>query len=241
MNEPDEPRPAPPDEAKVAALFDGIVGRYDLLNGVLSLGLDRVWRRAAARATVARPGDRALDLGCGTGDLAAALARRGARVTGVDVSAGMLAAAWSRCLPGVDLVRGSAFRLPFRDGAFGSVASAFVLRNLDDLPAAFRELARVTRAGGGLALVDITQPASPAIRWGFDAYFRVAAPALGVMTGRRDAYRYLVRSVAHLPAVTDLCADLRRAGFERARARPLTGGVVTLFTGKRAGGEDADG
>jgi demethylmenaquinone methyltransferase / 2-methoxy-6-polyprenyl-1,4-benzoquinol methylase len=231
----------PPEEAAVATLFDGIVGRYDLLNGILSLGLDRMWRRAAARATAAGPGDRILDLGCGTGDLAAALARRGARVTGVDISAGMLAAARSRGLPGVDLVCGSAFRLPFRHGAFAGVASAFVLRNLDDLAGAFRELARVTRAGGELALVDITAPPSAAIRRGFDAYFRVAAPALGVLTGRRDAYRYLVRSVAHLPAVTDLCADLRRAGFDRVRARPLTGGVVTLFTGTRAGGEDTNG
>jgi demethylmenaquinone methyltransferase/2-methoxy-6-polyprenyl-1,4-benzoquinol methylase len=241
MHEPDPPRPAPPEERAVAEMFDGLAGRYGLLNLILSLGLDRAWRRATARAAAARPGDLVLDLGCGTGDLAAAMARRGVRVVGVDASAGMLAAARTRNVRGVALVRGSGFRLPFRDASFGAVASAFVLRNLDDLPGAFRELARVTRPGGRLALVDITEPPSRALRIGFDAYFRVAAPALGAVSGRPDEYRYLVRSVAHLPPVTDLCAELRRAGFARVRARPLTGGVVTLFTGNRAGGEDVDG
>jgi demethylmenaquinone methyltransferase/2-methoxy-6-polyprenyl-1,4-benzoquinol methylase len=222
-------------------MFDGLAGRYDTLNLILSLGLDRAWRRATARAAAARPGDVVLDLGCGTGDLSAALTRRGVRVVGLDASEGMLAAARARDMRGVDLVRGSAFRLPFRDGAFGAVASAFVLRNLDDRPAAFAELARVTRPGGSLALVDITEPPLRVLRAGFDAYFRVAAPALGVLGGHADEYRYLVRSVAHLPPVTDLCTELRRAGFERVRGRPLTGGVVTLFTGNRVEGEDADG
>jgi demethylmenaquinone methyltransferase/2-methoxy-6-polyprenyl-1,4-benzoquinol methylase len=234
-------QPGPPDESRIAAMFDGLAGRYDALNLILSLGLDRAWRRAAARTAATRPGDVVLDLGCGTGDLSVALVRQGVRVVGVDASAGMLSAAVARALRGVDLVRGSAFRLPFRDGVFGAVASAFVLRNLDDLPAAFAELARVTRPGGRVALLDITEPPWRALRLGFDAYFGVAAPVLGRLSGHPGEYRYLVRSVAHLPPVTDLCADLRRAGFEHVRARSLTGGVVTLFTGKRAEGENADG
>ena len=214
-------------------MFDGVAARYDVVNTVLSLGLDRTWRRAVVRAVAAGPGDLVLDLGCGTGDLTAALAERGPRVAGVDASRGMLAAAKARH-PGLkDLILGSAFRLPFRAGCFDGAASAFVLRNLDDLPAAFAELARVLRPGGRLAMVDITEPASPLVRRMFDAYFGVAAPALGSLAGRRDAYRYLVRSVAHLPPATDLCADLRRAGFDSARARPLTGGIVTLFTANR--------
>jgi demethylmenaquinone methyltransferase/2-methoxy-6-polyprenyl-1,4-benzoquinol methylase len=222
-------------------MFDGIAGRYDLLNLILSLGLDRAWRRAAARAATTRPGELVLDLGCGTGDLSAALGRQGVRVVGLDASAGMLAAAAAREVRGVDLVRGSAFGLPFRDGAFGAVASAFVLRNLDDLPTAFAEMSRVTRPGGRLALIDITEPPVRALRIGFDAYFRAAAPALGALSGHPDEYRYLVRSVAHLPPAIDLCAGLRRVGFDRVRARPLTGGVVTLFTGIRTDGESADG
>ena len=214
-------------------MFDGVAARYDVVNTLLSLGLDRHWRGAVVRAVAAGPGDLVLDLGSGTGDLTAALAKRGPRVAGVDASRGMMAAARARHSGLNELILGSAFRLPFRDACFDAAASAFVLRNLDDLPAAFAELARVLRPGGRLAMADITEPASPLIRRMFDAYFGVAAPALGSLAGRGDDYRYLVRSVAHLPPATDLCADLRRAGFGSARARRLTGGIVTLFTATR--------
>jgi len=219
-------------------MFDGIVDRYALVNSMLSLGLDRMWRRAGVRAAAPRRGDVVLDLGCGTGELATGLARAGASVVGVDTSARMLAAAGARAPSGVTFVRASAFRLPFADGSFDAAASAFVLRNLDDLPGAFAELARVVRPGGRLALVDITEPPAPALRRLFDTYFSRAAPALGALAGHREAYAYLARSVAQLPPATDLCADLRRAGFSRARAHPLTGGMVTLFSGRRSPDED---
>jgi len=214
-------------------MFDDVVERYALVNSMLSLGLDRVWRRAAVRAADPRPGTLILDLGSGTGELTAALARAGATAVGVDASAGMVAAAGAKSLPRTAFVRGSAFRLPFASSTFDAATSAFVLRNLLDLPAAFAELARVLRPGGRLALVDITEPPSPTLRRLFDAYFGVAAPALGSLVGHRNAYSYLARSVAHLPSATDLCADLRRAGFTTARARPLSGGMVTLFCAQR--------
>jgi demethylmenaquinone methyltransferase/2-methoxy-6-polyprenyl-1,4-benzoquinol methylase len=211
-------------------MFDQLVPRYDLLNDVLSLGFDRWWRRRTAEAVTARRGGRILDLGCGTGRLGRHLAG-GHRVVGVDVSRPMLVAARKRL--GV-VVQGSAFRLPFADEAFSGAVSGFVLRNLDDLPAAFAELARVLRTGSTAALVDITEPAWSTLRAPFDAYFRVAAPALGSLVGRRDAYRYLVSSLGQLPSRGEVCSILERAGFSDVRARSLMPGMVTLWTAKRA-------
>ena len=214
-------------------MFDGLVERYDLLNDVLSFGLDRWWRRAAAAALQFAPGDRALDLGCGTGRLGALLSARHP-VTGLDVSFAMLRRARRRSAGRLALVQGSAFRLPFADGVFGGAVSAFVLRNLDDLPAAFAELARVVADGGGIALIDITEPPRPWVRRLFHAYFSVAAPAVGALVGKREEYGYLVRSLAHLPAPEELCEMLTRAGFVECRARALTGGMVTLLVATRA-------
>lgn len=214
-------------------MFDDVVERYDLVNGLLSLGLDRRWRRAAVRAAAAARGDAVLDLGCGTGELSRALADGSSAVVGLDVSAGMLRAAAAHPATHVRLVQGSAFALPFRDGAFDAIASAFVLRNLSDLPGAFAELARVAAPGGRLAIVDITEPSASVLRRPFDLYFGTAAPALGAVFGKREAYRYLARSLAQLPSPQEVVTLLEEAGFRPAAARPLTGGMVTLFTAAR--------
>lgn len=219
-------------ERDVRSMFDGLVERYDLVNDVLSLGLDRWWRRSASGALSTRPSDRVLDLGCGTGRLGALLAERH-RVTGVDVSGPMLVEARRRYGGRMSLVQGSAFRLPFADSTFGGAVSAFVLRNLDDLPGAFAELARVVADGGRIALVDLTEPSHPWVRRAFGAYFRTAAPALGALIGKRDEYAYLVRSLAHLPPPDEVCQMLRRVGFADCGVRKLTGGTVTLWTATR--------
>jgi demethylmenaquinone methyltransferase/2-methoxy-6-polyprenyl-1,4-benzoquinol methylase len=226
-----EPDRRPPDEAEIRRMFDGVAPRYDTLNDVLSLGLDRWWRRRTAGAAHAERGDRVLDLGCGTGKLGALLTPR-AFVVGVDVSPAMLARA--RRAGDLALVRATAFRLPFADAAFRAVVSGFVLRNLRDLPGAFAELARVVEPGGRIALVDATEPPNRAFRRVFDAYFGAAAPALGALVGRRDAYRYLARSLGQIPPVPEVCRMLRVAGFDRCAGRPLSGGMVTLFTGTRS-------
>lgn len=220
-------RPAPPED-RIRALFDDVVDRYDVVNRILSLGLDRRWRRAAAAAVRGEPGSRVLDLGCGTGDLALILARRH-RVTGIDVSRRMLTRAWQKGRGRIHLVQGSAFALPFGDGTFDGVASAFVLRNLAHLPKAFAEMARVLRPGGRVALLDILQPENALARRAFDGYFRVAAPALGRVVGKPEAYRYLVRSLVQLPNRQALCVLLEAAGLSRVSARPLSPGPVTLF------------
>ena len=219
-------------------MFDAIVDRYDLLNDAMSLGLVRGWRRAAAQAVRAPRPARLLDLGCGTGLLARELSAQ-ADVVAVDVSEQMLRAAQAR-VASVAVVRGSAFRLPFADASFGGAASAFVLRNLDDLAGAFTELARVVAPGGSVALVDITEPRHAWFRRAFDLYFAVAAPALGAWFGHGRAYRYLVSSLAQLPGPAEVAALLERAGFEGCLARPLTGGLVTLWTGRRRRATDKE-
>lgn len=230
---PTSPRRAPP-PARVRAMFDDIVRRYDLLNDLLSLGLARSWRMATVRAVAVGPDDVVLDVGTGTGDLARLLSERAGRTVAVDLSHSMLIAARAKARSRAILAEASVFSLPFGDATFDAVVSAFVLRNLEDLEAAFAEMARVTRPGGRVALVDITEPRGPLLRRAFDAYFRVAAPAVGALVGKREAYRYLSRSLAQLPPPPEVCRLLERSGFRDAEARALTGGMVTLFVATRA-------
>ena len=167
------------------------------------------------------------------GRLGELLARRHV-VVGVDVSGEMLMAARRRLGGRIALVQASALRLPFSDATFAAAVSGFVLRNLPDLPAAFAEVSRVLSRGAPAAFVDITEPAPVAFRRPFDLYFRAAAPALGSLVGKREAYRYLVASVARLPSRAEVSALLRGAGFTGVRARTLAPGMVTLWTAKRA-------
>ncbi|MGH2365582.1 MAG: ubiquinone/menaquinone biosynthesis methyltransferase [Chloroflexota bacterium] len=225
-------RPQPPEQRQIETMFDGIVPHYDLLNGLMALGQDRRWRRLTLGAIAAAPPGPVLDLGCGTGALAQGLAGR-RPVVGIDISAKMLRSAQARLAGRAGLVRGSAFSLPFGARAFSAVVSGFVLRNLDQLDTAFAEAARVLRPGGVVALLDATLPRHPLVRPLFDLYFGRLPPLLGSLVGRREAYRYLVRSLAHLPPPAELCARLERAGLARCGYRPLLLGTVTLFTGVR--------
>lgn len=214
-------------------MFDGIVGHYDVLNSVLSLGLDRRWRRRTANAVRVEGGDRVLDLGCGTGKLGDLLADK-AEVVGLDLSHEMLKRAREQLGHRMGFVQGSAFRLPFPGGSFRAAVSGFVLRNLDDLPGAFHELGRVIAPGGTLAMIDITEPRTGGRRRLLDGYLALIAPFLGGMVGKGRAYRYLVRSVRNLPPAPEICRLLSHAGFQECRATPLTWGRVTLFTASRS-------
>ena len=215
---------------QVRSMFDRIAPVYDGMNRAMTLGLDRKWRRLTAEAVV-RPGDRVLDVCCGTGDLALAAARAGGRVTGVDFSAEMLARA-ERKAPEFDWVQADAAALPFPDGSFETVTVGFGIRNLADLEAGLRELARVLVPGGRLGCLEITRPRG-LLRPFFRLWFDGLVPLAGKVLPGGAAYSYLPASVRRFPGPEDLAAALQRAGFADVGWRLLGGGIVALHVGRR--------
>jgi len=215
---------------EVRTMFDRIAPVYDVMNRVMTAGLDRRWRKLAVREVV-WPGDRVLDACCGTGDLALEAERRGGRVTGLDFSGRMLERA-RRKSGTIEWVQGDALQLPFEDGAFDAATVGFGVRNLDDLEGGLRELARVLRAGGKVAVLEITRP-----RGVLRPFFRVWLDAMIPLAGRflpgGKAYTYLPASVRRFPGPEDLSRLLEAGGFEDVRYRLLGGGSVALHTGVR--------
>jgi demethylmenaquinone methyltransferase/2-methoxy-6-polyprenyl-1,4-benzoquinol methylase len=214
----------------VRSMFDRIAPVYDAMNRVMTAGLDLRWRRLAATEVV-RPGDRVLDAACGTGDLALADHRAGAlEVTGLDFSTRMLERA-RRKAPGIRFVEGDMLALPFAAGAFDSATVGFGVRNASDLDLALRELRRVLRPGGRLAILEITRPRG-VLRPFFNLWFDRLVPLLGRLLPGGDAYTYLPASVARFPGAEELAALLERAGFTAVRFRLLAGSIVALHTGE---------
>jgi demethylmenaquinone methyltransferase/2-methoxy-6-polyprenyl-1,4-benzoquinol methylase len=215
---------------QVRSMFDRIAPVYDGMNRAMTLGLDRKWRRLTAEAVV-RPGDRVLDACCGTGDLALAAARAGGRVTGVDFSGEMLARA-ERKAPEFDWVQADAAALPFPDESFETVTVGFGIRNLADLEAGLRELARVLVPGGRLGCLEITMPRG-VLRPFFRLWFDGLVPLAGKVIPGGAAYSYLPASVRRFPGPEDLAAAMQRAGFADVGWRLLGGGIVALHVGRR--------
>jgi demethylmenaquinone methyltransferase/2-methoxy-6-polyprenyl-1,4-benzoquinol methylase len=212
----------------VRTMFDRISPVYDAMNRTMTMGLDQRWRRATVAAVV-RPGDRVLDLCCGTGDLALAAQRAGGRVTGLDFSERMLERARRKSAE-IDWVRGDALALPFADGAFDAATVGFGVRNLDDLEGGLAELRRVLRAGGRLAILEITRPRgilAPFYRLWFDGL----VPLLGKLLPGGSAYTYLPASVRRFPGPEELAELLLGAGFDDVRWRTFAGGIVALHIG----------
>jgi demethylmenaquinone methyltransferase / 2-methoxy-6-polyprenyl-1,4-benzoquinol methylase len=213
-------------------MFDRIAPVYDAMNRVMTAGLDLRWRRLAADAVV-RPGDRVLDAACGTGDLAVADVRAGAgQVTGIDFSERMLERA-RRKAPEIDWVQGDVLALPFEDAAFDAATVGFGIRNVADVELALRELGRVLRPGGRLAVLEITQPRG-ALAVFYSFWFDRVVPLLGRLLPGGAAYRYLPASVKRFPPAAELAALMRSAGFEDVRFRLLGGSIVALHVGVAA-------
>lgn len=210
-------------------MFDAIAGRYDLVNRVMTFGLDVGWRRRAVRALRLPGRSLVLDLACGTGDLCRDLTARGYRAVGFDFSSGMLAAARADA----PLVQADVLRLPLRDGAADGATSGFALRNVTDLAAFFAEIARVVRPGGRIALLDASQPEQPILKAGHALYFGRIVPLIGGALSDRAAYRYLPRSLAYLPTPGEMLGQLRDAGFADVTRIPLTAGAAQLLVGTR--------
>ena len=229
----------------IEILFGQIVRRYDTMNRLMTGGRDGVWRRMVARAAVMGGRDgRVLDVATGTGDLAIALAGAGARsVTGIDISQPMLDAAAakvaSRSATGqalaVELLHGDAMRLPFDDDTFDACTVSFGLRNMPDYAAAIAEMVRVLRPGGRWVCLELTPFRFPVLRAGFGLYFERVVPIVGgVISGERDAYRYLPNSVQHFPPANELVVLMQRAGLVNTRYRLLGGGTVAMHIGEKS-------
>ncbi len=216
--------------AVVEAMFDRIAPRYDRMNRIISLGLDRRWRRSTIAGLGLAPGSTVLDLACGTGDLCRELDALGYRSIGVDFSAGMLANARTTA----PLLRADATRLPIADAAVDGVVCGFALRNFVDLQRFFDECSRVLRPGGRLAALDAAIPDRLVTRAGHHLWFRWTVPMLGRVLARdADAYSYLPASTAYLPSTAALLDLVRNAGFSAVERRTMTGCAVQLLSGTR--------
>ena len=229
MNE--VPLPEGPDKRlAVRGLFDTIAGRYDVVNRVMTFGMDVGWRRRAVRELRLPGGALVVDLACGTGDLCTELQRSGYRTFGVDFSHGMLTNATTE----VPLIEADILRLPIADTMLDGATCGFAMRNVTDLGDLFRETARVLRPGGRAAFLDASRPDNPVMRAGHGVYFNHVVPLIGGALSDRAAYRYLPRSMAYLPPPAEMLTMLRESGFADAERIQLSGGLTQLLVGTRA-------
>ena len=228
----------------VRQMFNRICGRYDLLNFVLSFGLDAYWRKRAVRALGLKQGNSAVDLCCGTGDLSLALARQvepgrfppgggregeAGRVVGVDFAEQMLDIARHK-FPGMEFVWGDACQVPL-EGGFDAATIAFGPRNIPDVDRLWREMIRLVRPGGQVLSLELTRPKG-LLGWFHRFYLNVVVPVLGsLISGDASAYRYLSRTIAGFMDADELRASMERAGLRNVRVIPLNGGIATLHVG----------
>lgn len=222
--------PTPDDKAtSVRRMFDAIAPRYDLVNRVMTFGMDMGWRKRTVSALRLPSGSLVLDVACGTGDLCRELERVGHRAVGFDFSPGMIQAARTDA----PLVLADALALPLSSGAADGITCGFALRNVVALPKLFEEFARALRSGGRVAMLEVSEPANPVFKAGHRLYFHRVVPVIGGLLSNRDAYRYLPASVAYLPPVSELTEALSAAGFSDVERLRLGLGAAQVISGTR--------
>jgi demethylmenaquinone methyltransferase / 2-methoxy-6-polyprenyl-1,4-benzoquinol methylase len=233
-------RQSPDFAGQVNRMFDRVASRYDALNSVMTAGLHHRWRERAAARTALGPGDAALDVCCGTGDLALELAKLvlpGGHVVGCDFSEPMLDLAREKAAKGaasgVRFEWADALELPYDGERFDAVTVGFGVRNLADLDRGLREMARVLKPGGRVAILEITQPARPPLSLFFSLWFDRIVPLLGALSSDPEAYSYLPESVRSFPRPRGLAAKMSDAGFEAIRYTVLAGGIIAIHSGVR--------
>ena len=223
----------------VEQMFDDIAPTYDKLNHILSLNVDKGWRRKAVRRIVATRPTHVLDVACGTGDFAIALAKAGVeRVTGVDISQGMLDVGEEKVKAlglNIEMHVDDCEHLSIADDTFDAVSVAFGVRNFEHLQQGLNEMQRVLRPGGLVCIVELSVPSNRLLLWGYKLYFLHILPFIGrIVSGNGSAYRYLPESVLRFPKPDKVCAMLAEAGFRDVEAKAFTFGLCRMFTGIKA-------
>jgi len=232
-----------PDTAKIRSLFDGIAGDYDRLNHLLSLGIDKTWRRRALKWIV-EPAVRQeiLDIACGTGDFSIAIARKSnpdTSVTGLDLSDGMLSmmrfkVASSGLNGRISCEQGNCEKLRFGDGSFDRVTIAFGIRNFENRETALREIIRVLKPGGRLVILELSVPSNGAVRWLYNIYFTRILPLIGGrISGDKAAYRYLPASVLKFPGRKEWMRTMSECGYSEVFHKSFTLGICRMYVGAK--------
>ena len=229
------PRSGTMSEPQVRAMFDRISGFYDVMNSVMTAGLHHRWRARAADLAALAPGASALNVACGTGDLAIELARRvgtGGEVIGSDFSEEMLERARAKD-PGLVWEWGNALELPYASGRFDAATVGFGARNFSDLERGLAEMARVVKPGGRVVVLEITTPRKPPLSTFYRVWFDHVVPLIGRLTGEQEAYTYLPSSVRRFPGPEGLAAAMQRAGLSDIRWVLTAGGIIALHVGAK--------
>lgn len=231
-----------PKKEKVQQMFDNIAPTYDKLNHIMSLSVDKLWRRHALKEIVDGTPQRILDVACGTGDSTISIARaaaEGTKVTGADISEGMMALVMEKARKAgvgdrIDLQVADGEALPYGEGTFDRVTCAFGIRNFEHKEKGLAEFQRVLKPGGKAVILELSVPQNRVIRWVYDLYFLHILPWVGgSISGDKAAYKYLPASVHNFPAPNDFCAMMEAAGFRSVRCKTFTLGLCRMFVGER--------